>query len=263
MNESAPDFAVQACVATDVGCVRETNEDAVAFVCPADAELRRRRGVLAVVADGMGGHLGGEVASVLAVETICRCYFAAPADQEPLRAVELAVLEANRAIYRQGDADPALIGMGTTATVLVLLPTSALYAHVGDSRLYRCAKGRCIQLTQDHTLVEQLLQDGMISALEARYHPMRNILLRSLGTRRGLRVAVQRCAAPAIGETFVLCSDGLHGSVEPADIAEAVGTLDPEQACRRLIDLARERDGSDNISVGVIAVRASSGLAAQ
>lgn len=243
-------------MASDIGCQRESNEDAVAFVCPDDADLQQRLGVLAVVADGMGGHLGGEVASALAIETICRSYFATPADQDPLRAIELAVLQANRDIYRAGQADPALAGMGTTATALVLLPTRAFFAHVGDSRLYRCAQGRCSQLTDDHTLVEQMLKDGLIGAEEARRHPLRNMLLRSLGTVCGLRVAVQRCDAPAIGDTFVLCSDGLYGSVEPADIAEIVGSLEPEAACQRLIELARERDGSDNISVGVIVIRA-------
>ncbi|WP_300317155.1 protein phosphatase 2C domain-containing protein [Accumulibacter sp.] len=255
MNESPAAFIVQARMASDVGCVRRANEDSIAFVRPQDADLRQRLGVLAVVADGMGGHRAGEVASALAVETICHAYFASPADQDPLRALKLAVREANSAIHRAGLADRALAGMGTTATALVVMSTAVLFAHVGDSRLYRCTGGCCRQLTDDHTLVEQMVRDGLISVQEARQHPMRSMLLRSLGTSPGVRVAAQRCAAPAVGESFVLSSDGLHESVEAADIAEIVASLAPEAACRQLIELARERDGSDNISVGVIAIQ--------
>ena len=252
--ESPADYVVQACMAKDIGRVRTTNQDSIAFVSPGGHDERRRRGVLAVVADGMGGHQGGEVASALAVRTICDRYYRAPGD-DPLHVIELAMAEANGEILRAATADEALAGMGTTATVLVLVGKSAFFAHVGDSRLYRCRQGLATQLTEDDTLVEQMVKDGMISAEEARHHPERSVLLRSLGTRPEVRVVIQRCAPPQIGDTFVLCSDGMHDSIAPSEIASIVESFDPEGACRRLIELARDRDGSDNISVGVVAVR--------
>lgn len=254
-GDASPAYSVHVGTASDVGRVRRINEDTIAFVCPDDAELRQRLGVLAVVADGMGGHRGGEVASALAVDAICQNYFATPPGEDCLQAMERAVCAANAAICRASEADWAVAGMGTTATVLVVVGGSAFFAHVGDSRLYRCSAGRCTQLSEDHTLVEQMVKSGVISTEEARNHPMRNMLMRSLGTPSGLQVATQRCAPLAIGDAFVLCSDGLHQSVEASEIAAIVASLEPDVASQRLVDLARERDGSDNISVGVVVIR--------
>ena len=254
MSEAPASYSVQAAVASDVGRVRLSNEDSLAFVCPDDPGLRQRLGVLAIVADGMGGHRGGEVASALAVETICRDYFATPPGDDCLQALELAMLAANKAICRAGEADCALEGMGTTATVLVVVADEVLLAHVDDSRLYRCSNGQCAQLTEDHTLVEQMLRDGMISAEDARRHPMRNMLMRSLGTPTGLRVATRRCPPASVGDVFVLCSDGLHESFEPTEIAAIVASMEPAAASRRLVELACERDGSDNVSVVVVGI---------
>jgi serine/threonine protein phosphatase PrpC len=247
-------YAVETCMATDIGCVRTGNQDAIAFVSPGNHDERHRRGVLAVVADGMGGHNGGEVASRLAVETICRQYFATP-DDDPQRAIEGALRKANAAVFRAAEANEALMGMGTTVTALVLVGQRVLFVHVGDSRLYRLSHGRVTQLTRDDTLVQQMVSDGLITTEQARHHPERSVLLRSLGTRPDLIVTAQSCDRPEVGDCFVLCSDGLYDSIEPSEIAQVVESSDPQAACRRLIELARERDGSDNISVGVVAVR--------
>jgi serine/threonine protein phosphatase PrpC len=247
-------YTVETCMATDIGCVRTGNQDAIAFVSPGVPGERDRRGVLAVVADGMGGHNGGEVASNLAVETICRQYFATP-DDDPQRAIEGALRKANAAIFRAAEANEALSGMGTTVTALALVGQCTLFVHVGDSRLYRCSQGQVTQLTRDDTLVQQMVDDGLISPEQARHHPERSVLLRSLGTRPDLLVTARICDRPEVGDCFVLCSDGLYESIEPGEIAQVVESLDPQAACRRLIELARERDGSDNISVGVIAIR--------
>lgn len=247
-------YTVETCMATDIGCVRTGNQDAIAFVSPGVPGERDRRGVLAVVADGMGGHNGGEVASKLAVETICRQYFATP-DDDPQRAIEGALRKANAAIFRAAEANEALSGMGTTVTALALVGQCTLFVHVGDSRLYRCSQGQVTQLTRDDTLVQQMVDDGLISPEQARHHPERSVLLRSLGTRPDLLVTARICDRPEVGDCFVLCSDGLYESIEPGEIAQVVESLDPQAACRRLIELARERDGSDNISVGVIAIR--------
>lgn len=266
MGEDDPDkptmeYMIDAHVATDIGCVRETNQDAVALVQPASGAETKRRGLLAIVADGMGGHKGGAVASALAVETVCQRYFA-ETDDEPARALELAMREANRVIHAAAQGNPALDGMGTTATALVLVNGEAIYAHVGDSRLYRCVQGRCAQLTEDDSLVEQMVRNGIITACETHRHPFRSVLLRSLGTSEDLDIRAQRGVRLHGGETFVLCSDGLHDGVGMKDIAAAVDLPSAEAACRRLIDLACERDGSDNISVGVVAVRAEAPSAA-
>ena len=255
VSDPPPEYTVRAGMASDVGRVRRSNEDALAFVCPDDVALRRRLGVLAMVADGMGGHRGGEVASTLAVDTVCRGYFAAQPGEDRLRVLERAMLDANRAICQAGLADPSLEGMGTTATALVIVDDSVLFAHVGDSRLYHCAEGHCRQLTEDHTLVQQMVKNGVLSAEAARLYPMRNVLMRSLGTYSGLKIATRSCAAPQIGDTFVLCSDGLHASVDAADIAEVVASLQPREASQRLVELACARDGSDNVSVAVVVVR--------
>ncbi len=254
MRDASAYYILQTCMATDIGCVRTSNQDSIAFVSPGDPDERRRRGVLAVVADGMGGHNGGEVASKLAVDTICSHYFAAH-DDDPLHTIEQALREANAAIFRAAEADRALSGMGTTATVLALVGRGMWFGHVGDSRLYRCSHGQVTQLTKDDTLVEQLVNEGLISAEHARYHPERNVLLRSLGTRPDLRVTAQVGDPPEVGDTFVLCSDGLYDCVDASEIVRVVESCDPQAACRRLIELARERGGSDNISVGIIAVR--------
>ena len=140
---------------------------------------------------------------------------------------------------------------------------SAWVAHIGDSRLYRVSNGRCRQITEDDTLVGRLVQEGLLSVEQAREHPARNVLLRSLGTHADSPVVAKRCASVQIGDYYVLCSDGLHGSVDADDIAQAVQSFDLETACRSLIDLARERDGRDNISVGVVGVRPAETTAEQ
>jgi serine/threonine protein phosphatase PrpC len=254
VNPAAASYIVECGSATDVGRVRSSNQDATAFIAPSDPAQRRRRGVLAVVADGMGGHNAGEVASGLAIETICRCYFAAPGD-DPRHALEMALREANDVVFRAAQADATLEGMGTTVTALALVGGNGWFAHVGDSRLYRCSAGQCVQLTQDQTLVAELVKNNLLSAEQARHHPARNVLVSSLGTQASLRVVAERCAPPLPGDCFVLCSDGLWESVEPGDIAASVASDDVEGACRELVALALERDGHDNVSVVVLALR--------
>ena len=248
-------YAVDAFMASDIGCVRSSNQDSLAFVSPKALEIRQRLGVLAVVADGMGGHNGGEVASAMAVDTICRQYFATSGD-DPGQGLALALRAANGAIFQAAEADRELEGMGTTVTALVLVGECVLFAHVGDSRLYRCFAGQSTQLTEDDSLVADMVRKRLIASEQARHHPARNVLLRSLGTQAKLAIVTQRCDPPRTGDRFVLCSDGLWDTVEPQEIAYIAASLDPERACRQMIELARERGGSDNISVAVIAIDA-------
>ncbi|MBL8395520.1 MAG: serine/threonine-protein phosphatase [Candidatus Accumulibacter sp.] len=246
-------YRVETRMLSDIGRQRSSNQDSFAFICPGDLLQRQRRGVLTVIADGMGGHNGGEVASALAVETICQNYFATPGD-DPGTALVAAMREANRTIIRATEAEPALAGMGTTATALVLVGELVVFAHVGDSRLYRCLDGRCSQLSEDQTVAAEMVRSGLLSVAQARHHPARNVLLSSLGTAHRLRVVAQHCAPPVIGERFVLCSDGLWESVDGEEMAAIVGRQAPAMACRRLVELALERDGSDNISLAIVSI---------
>ncbi|HPP46160.1 MAG TPA: Stp1/IreP family PP2C-type Ser/Thr phosphatase [Accumulibacter sp.] len=254
MSPTACNFTIVAHTVTDIGCVRKSNQDAVAYIAPKLASENQRYGVLVIVADGMGGHQGGEVASKLALQTIAECYYTT-ADDDPKSALEAAVESANDVIYRISQSHKQLEGMGTTVTAVALVAGKVIFANVGDSRLYRCANGTCRQLTRDDTLVEQLLRAGAISADQARHHPIRNILLRSVGTQDELRVIASFAEPPAIGDHFVLCSDGLYDTINADEIAAAVSNREPEAACRELVDLARQRGGQDNISIGVIAIQ--------
>lgn len=231
---------------TDRGRVRPANEDSVL----ADAEA----GIL-IVADGMGGHRAGEVASDMAVSTIHLSLKEAMAgpDSAGLDVPGLlgrAIEQANQAIWSRADADWDLRGMGTTV-VVVFSPAEPLWiAHVGDSRAYLARRGEFVRLTQDHSLVAQMVKAGEITPEEARTHPLRNVISRCLGTEKTVQPDIQSLAwAP--GDTLVLCSDGLTGMLEDGEIEAVLRAAgdDLEAACRTLISSANERGGKDNISV--------------
>ncbi|HEY3384420.1 MAG TPA: Stp1/IreP family PP2C-type Ser/Thr phosphatase [Vicinamibacterales bacterium] len=237
-------------VLSDVGCRREVNEDSVAFVAPEDAAVLEARGVLVVVADGMGGHAAGEVASRLAVTTLVREYFDAAGD--PSAALVAAVSTANRAIHDTAAADPSLHGMGTTCTALVLHGGQASCAHVGDSRLYLVRGGDIYAMTEDHSAVRDLLNQGVITREEAKHHAERNIILRALGTHPHVDIASWSEPLPVRArDCFLLCTDGLHDLVESGELLEACEHRSAEEACRHLVGLARARGGYDNITVAV------------
>jgi len=241
-------------IRTDVGCVREANEDSGVYFKPSDPTEIERQGILVVVADGMGGHASGEVASRMAVETVKRAYYREKKGSAD--ALRVAFEEANARIYAAAHEDPSLLGMGTTGTALVILGGHAFAAHVGDSRLYMLRGGDLYQLTEDHSEVMEMVKRGIISQEEARTHENKNVILRALGT--GPAVEVSTWDAPLAvrpGDQFLLCSDGLHDMVEDAEIREIVAaSADPHDACDRLVAKARERGGHDNITVGIAAV---------
>ena len=232
---------------TDVGLQRAHNEDAF-------EQLRRPDGVeLWMVADGMGGHAGGERASRIAVETVRAVVEEAGEASEAL--LRQALEEANRAIHRAATADSHLAGMGTTGVALLRAPDGrAWVAHVGDSRAYLLRGGRLEQLTEDHSFVAELQRRGVIDAREAAQHPRRNQLLRSLGIDSGVEIDV-RALALVPGDRIVLCSDGLSNVVGDDDIAEIVERDEPFRAVRSLVALANDRGGPDNITVQIIHVR--------
>jgi protein phosphatase len=246
---------VIASLQTDRGCVREVNEDAGRFFKPADPAVLANKGVLTIVADGMGGHLAGEVASNLAVEIISHLYYEENADASA--ALKMAFEEANRQIYEASLADENLKGMGTTCTALVLRNGSALAAHVGDSRLYLVREGELYLMTEDHSAVMQMVRHGIITTAEARSHVDKNVILRALGTTPSVEVSIWDKTLPVrSADRFILCSDGLYDLVEDVEIQEVMASnSDPQTACEELIALAKERGGHDNITVGVVSIK--------
>ena len=230
--------------ATDVGQVRSVNQDAVLAEHP-----------LFAVADGMGGHAAGEVASAVALETL-RSVAPAPASVEVLAD---AVRQANAAVYAQASGDANLRGMGTTLVALALYeprpgePHLAL-ANVGDSRAYRLRHGQLTQLTRDHSYVADLVAAGQITEDEALHHPNRNMLTRALGVDRALQVDSWDLV-PEPGDRYLLCSDGLFNEVMPDQLAELLDSVeDPDELVAELVLRANARGGRDNISVVLVDV---------
>jgi protein phosphatase len=234
-------------VASDVGCIRSRNEDAQRVHPSESAE----RGSLLIVADGMGGAAGGEVASRIAVEKVQQVYYANGTKGTPGQALGSALQAANAAIFLSSEEDASLAGMGTTCTAVAVEGSVLWWGHVGDSRAYRAHDGRIDQLTRDHSLAAELERQGGSGGAPAR---ARNVLTRCLGVREAVRVDVGGPVALGIGDVVVLCSDGLSNQVESPEILEAVTSMPPDAACRSLVRLARERGGPDNITVMVGAI---------
>jgi PPM family protein phosphatase len=235
---------------TDVGRRREHNEDSLLV----DPELG-----LFVVADGMGGHAGGGTASSIAVSTIQQSVRAARAaspapEASPFPTVlRLAVEDACRAIYRAAQEDPSLAGMGTTVTAALLVGHNVYVAHVGDSRCYLVRSGRIFQLSEDHSLVNEQLKAGAITEAEARSSRFRNIITRSVGFEEEVLVDVVELDIER-GDVVVLCCDGLSNLVADPEILEIASGAPLDEAPERLVALANERGGDDNITVIVVKV---------
>ena len=255
-------FEVVASVQTDKGCVREINEDSGRYLRPSDPAQLGARGSLLIVADGMGGHSAGEVASQLAVETVSRVYY--EAQGSPQEALRLAVEEANRRIHSAAAEDPSKHGMGTTCTALALRGDQALGAHVGDSRLYMLRAGQLYQLSEDHSAVMEMVKLGLISKEQARTHEDKNVILRALGTNPEVEVSVIEPFGVREGDRYLLCSDGLYDLVRDEEIAAVLTEAeDVHAAGERLIVLAKERGGHDNITVGILAIMPEGASAAE
>lgn len=227
-----------AAMRTDVGLVRKQNEDAAWY----DEGL----GIFAV-ADGMGGHMAGEVASALAIDAVKR--IARSGACPGIASLREMVSSGHEEIFSHARKNPAqCAGMGTTLSVLWHTGNYAYIAHVGDSRVYRLRNGVLEQITQDHSLVEELVRAGVISKEEARVHPRRNIITRALGTN-GENLPDLLAADTRRNDVWLLCSDGLNTMVEDEDIRRTLMELPLEAAADRLIDLALKAGGRDNVSV--------------
>lgn len=238
---------------TDLGRVRENNEDKFEFFLPEDPETLANKGSLFAVADGMGGHSAGQVASELALKTVVESYYADPSPvvSDSLRA---AVAKANALIYDTARAIVERSGMGTTLTGLVVRGEEAFIVHVGDSRCYLLRGGTLRQLTDDHSWVGEQLRLGAINEEEAASSPFRNIITRSLGTSPAVEADVLEESVQA-GDVFLLCTDGLSGDLSPDDIRAALSDGGASKVAWDLVNLALERGGRDNITAMVVAVR--------
>ena len=242
---------------TDVGVRRSHNQDNRAILLAADEHQWLTRGHVFVVADGMGAHAVGELASELAVGIIPHTYDKHAA-QGTAAALRKAFVEANTSIHAKGQQNREFEGMGTTATALILRPDGAWLGHVGDSRVYRVRDGQIEQLTFDHSMVWEYARRQKMDPEEVQGIPS-NVIFRSLGPEPLVPVDIEGIHPIHPGDTFVLCSDGLSGQVGDPEIGAVAATLPPAEACRFLVDLANLRGGPDNITVMI--VRAGAGLA--
>jgi PPM family protein phosphatase len=246
---------IEVSVQSDIGCLRQNNEDSFGYWEPEDDQQFLRKGRLAVVADGMGGYEGGQEASRLAVETLVEVYRDFGGD-DPQAALVEALQAAHEQIREYSFAHPELRGMGTTCTAAAIVQDSLYYVHVGDTRLYLIRDGQITRVTRDHSYVGRLVESGMISPEEAENHPQRNILTAALGTNPDLIMDSPGRPEPLRPEDVLLiCSDGLWGQVRDSEILDAVENKSAEQTGRKLIELARERGGPDNITVEVLRLR--------
>jgi len=247
------DHCLEHAAASDVGLRRANNQDHLAVVVAGSQEAWQNRGHLFIVADGMGAHAAGELASKLAVDTVALTY-SKRLDLPPAEAILAATEDANQQIHGRGQADPEFKGMGTTSTALALLPEGALLAHVGDSRAYRLRGDRYEQLTFDHSLVWEMRAAGQLAGQELPDYIPKNIITRSLGPSAQVEVDLEGPFPIAVGDTFLLCSDGLSGPVKDEEMGVILGSMPPSEAVRALIDLANLRGGPDNVTVIVARV---------
>ncbi|MBZ5657658.1 MAG: Stp1/IreP family PP2C-type Ser/Thr phosphatase [Acidobacteriia bacterium] len=243
---------------TDVGCHRTHNEDYYCYTEPEGQAEFARKGRLMVIADGMGGHCGGEVASGIAVEVVRATYLASNAESLEVALVE-ALHAAHVKIREVAREHPELEGLGTTCIAAVLRGSELTYAHVGDSRLYLVRNSEIRQLTQDQTVVNRLLEQGALTPEEAATHPDRGVLTAAVGVDDAVAAEVPEIPiALHPADVLLMCTDGLHDLVKDQELAAAATASPPAAACRTLIELAKSRGGFDNITVQILKFEESS-----
>lgn len=237
---------------TDLGCVRENNEDKFEFYQPDDEDVLARKGSLYAVADGMGGHAAGQIASELALKTAIKAYYA---DQSSMieESLRFAVQQANGLIYDAARAISDRNGMGTTLTALVIRGEEAFIAHVGDSRCYRLRGSHIEQLSDDHSWVNEQVKRGALTEEEAEMSPFKNVITRSIGNAPSVDVDIINVELEE-GDQFLLCSDGLSNEVTSNDMRDAMKRGSPSQAAWELVEMALENGGRDNCTVLILKV---------
>jgi PPM family protein phosphatase len=233
---------------SDVGMRRASNQDSLAVALAADERDWRSRGHLFVVADGMGAHAAGELASQIAADNIPHAYQKRP-DLPPCESIVAAIHDANSRINAKGSNSVDFHGMGTTCSCLLLLPDGAMAAHVGDSRVYRLRGHTIEQLTFDHSLVWEMAAAGHATEDDVPAYVPKNVITRSLGPHPTVKVDLEGPLPIRAGDRFLLCSDGLTGPLNPQLIGMVLASLPPEEAAQTLVDLANLLGGPDNITV--------------
>lgn len=249
-----PRAGVEVAGASDVGCQRENNEDSFLYWEPAEDATFQHKGRLAIVADGMGGHEGGQEASRIATNAIQEAYTAGSSG-DPQTDLRAGFRRAHESVIQYATEHLQLRGMGTTATAIALVGRQLHFAHIGDSRLYRVHGQQITRLTRDHSYVGRLFENGVISAEEAEVHPQRHILTAALGTGPEIPPdAPEHAITMDPGDSLVLCTDGLWGLIADSDIQRIVAGSNPADGCRQLVDMAKQRGGPDNITVIILRV---------
>jgi len=237
---------------TDTGMVREQNEDYYCYAEPDEDQLFRTKGRLVVVADGMGGHIGGQIASGLAVDTLRRTYLEDPSD-DPRDGLVAGFRNAHAAIHDYVREHPELKSMGTTCTAAVVRDYQLFYGHIGDTRLYQVHNGAISQVTRDHSMVNRLVEEGKLTPEEAAVHPDRNVLTAALGMQKQPEADFSEAPLQLWpGDSILVCSDGLHGLVADEEMGHLANTATPRDACRTLVEMAKQRGGHDNITVQIL-----------
>jgi PPM family protein phosphatase len=252
-NVICPTFVLKHASVSDLGMRRSNNQDSIGVFPTQDVAVWATRGHLLIVADGMGAHAAGELASKLAVDHISHNYFKLR-DLYPPAALRQAIRDANNSIHAKGQSSIGFQGMGTTCSCLVLLPQGALVAHIGDSRVYRLRGDMLEQLTFDHSLVWEMAAAGQMSEADVPSYIPKNVITRSLGPHPTVHVDLEGPFSVQKGDKFLICSDGLSGPVNDEELGTILGCLEPHEAADTLVDLANLRGGPDNISVVIAQV---------
>lgn len=247
MSRSTVAAGFEVGAATDAGRVRPKNEDYMLWQFPEEPDLRAGRGVLLIVADGVGGYGGGAVASAEAAHTVLQEYYL-DRRGDPGRALRRAVEQANLHVYRTRLGHPGFAGMQTTLTALAMLERRYWVAHVGDSKAWLLRGETFLRLTRDHTIVEEMRRIGLVDQARADRHSHRHLLTRTVGGDAIVRVDLASGPVQA-GDCFVLTTDGVYDHLSPEDVRDAFANLPPPAAAAACVDDANRRGGYDNLTV--------------
>lgn len=241
---------IKVVILSDLGNIRTNNEDNAMFFRIADETILQEKGYLLIVADGMGGHQAGEVASSMSADIISKEYFRQNNNGAVEKNLSHAFSLANKKIFELSSQNRAYQGMGTTCTVLIVIDQSVYYGQVGDSRAYVLKNNLFSRITEDQTYVQELVNSGDITAEEAEVHPKRNILTNAMGTKPDLRIETGKCDFLfEQGDKLLLCSDGLYDYLKDGELSEVLGKMPLQEAASYMIAEAKKRGGHDNITV--------------
>ncbi|GCE08405.1 Stp1/IreP family PP2C-type Ser/Thr phosphatase [Dictyobacter aurantiacus] len=242
---------------TDIGRKRPSNEDNLIAVLPEDLSILNQKGALFVVADGMGGHSYGEVASQIAIDQIREVYYQDTSSDIPT-ALTNAIKQANAAIYQEAQSKPSpankSVSMGTTCVAVVIKDRTLYIANVGDSLAYLINDQEIRQLAENHSFVAEQMRKGLMSKEDARTSEQRNVITRALGTKAEEEISLTITTDAQPGDILVLCTDGLHGQISEDEMREIVTRYPPEESAKLLIERANENGGLDNITAIVIKI---------